>query len=122
MPSLTLSRAQDFRDTNQQLRLWLDRMTAAGAATGSAPPDCITALLSELLRAGTYLRAQPLPPPDTDPELEGELECYRRNIERLREILPSIYKQLLIERARLEAQRTRIVSATEWARASRQTL
>jgi hypothetical protein len=43
-------------------------------------------------------------------------------VEQLRELLPFIQSQLLRERARLEDQRTRVQSAAEWARASRQTL
>jgi hypothetical protein len=92
----------------------------------------MAALLSELLRAGAALRAEPIPAKgkgngndngnSNDPELDSELELYRRNVERLRDLLPSIHRQLLAERARLEAQRARVRSAAEWARASRQTL
>jgi len=132
---IALTRAGDFRDTNRQLRLWLDRLapnceTAEPGQQSSQPirqqrapsPDCITALLSELVRAGAVLRAEPLPLRGIDPELDCELDQYRRHVERLRQILPSIYNQLLVERARLEAQRARVSSAAEWARASRQTL
>jgi hypothetical protein len=133
MPTLTLTRAGEFRETNRQLRLWFDRLApnCETAEPGqqqpirqqrALSPDCITALLSELVRAGAVLRAEPLPPQGTDPELDCELGHYRRHVERLRQILPSIYNQLLVERARLEAQRARVNSAAEWARASRQTL
>jgi hypothetical protein len=40
----------------------------------------------------------------------------------LRDLLPSLHRQLLAERSRLEAQRSRVQSAAQWARASRQTL
>lgn len=88
----------------------------------SIAPELITALLSELLRVGAGLRAQPLPLKGNDPELDDELDTYRRNVERLRELLPSIHTQMLMERARIEAQWSRIHSAAQWARASRETL
>jgi hypothetical protein len=140
MPTLTFTRATstragNFRETNRQLSHWLDRLapnceTAEPGQQPSQPrrqqralsPDCITALLSELVRVGAVLRAEPLPSQGTDPELDCELDHYRGHVERLRQILPSIYNQLLVERARLEAQRARVSSAAEWARASRQTL
>jgi hypothetical protein len=122
MPSLTISRAETIRETNQRLRHWLDcTITQRGQLT-AAVPDRITALLSELSRAGAELRAQPIPAAGTDPELDRELELYRRHVEQLRVILPSIHSQLLVERALLEGQRARVLSAAEWARASRQTL
>jgi hypothetical protein len=79
-------------------------------------------LLSELLRAGMGLRAEPLPARGFDPELDEEIDQYRRHVEHLRDLLPSIHRQLLAERARLEAQRSRVQAAAAWARASRQTL
>jgi hypothetical protein len=122
MPSLTLSRAESLRGTNERLRYWFDCMITQRGQLTAATPDRITVLLSELSRAGAELRAQPIPATGTDPELDCELELYRRHVERLREILPSIHNQLLVERARLEAQRARVQSAAEWAQASRQTL
>jgi len=111
-----------LRDTNQRLRDWLDSTISASGQLAAATPDCITALLAELLHAGARLREQTIPAKGIDPELDGELVQYRHNIERLRDILPSIHSQLLVERARLEAQRARVRSAAEWAQASRRTL
>jgi hypothetical protein len=118
MPSLL----QNMRETNRRLRFWLDRMIAQPGQPAVVTPEPMAALLSELLSAGAGLRAQPIPSKGNDPELDGELEKYRFNVERLRELLPSIHSQLLAERGRLGAQRTRVQSAAEWARASRQTL
>lgn len=118
----TLSRSQIFHDTNRRLRDWLDRLRPERGALGAAAPEYIAGLLSELSRAGAELRCEPLPVQGTDPELDKELDHYRRNVELLRELMPSIHNQLLVERARLEAQRARMRSAAEWARASRQTL
>jgi len=76
-------------------------------------------LLSELLHAGQNLRTLP---GERDARLELEISVYRENVERLRTLLPSIHKALLSERARLEQERARVESATEWVRRSRQTL
>jgi hypothetical protein len=54
--------------------------------------------------------------------LELELDQYRKNVERLRTVMPSIHSVLLQERARLEQERARVESVAEWARGSRQTL
>lgn len=122
MPPLTQLRSQSLQETNRRLRAWLDSVMNASGQLSVAAPDCITALLSELLHAGAGLREQALPAKGIDPELDNELERYRRNIESVRDLLPSIHSHLLVERARLEAQRARVQSAAEWAQASRQTL
>jgi hypothetical protein len=87
-----------------------------------ATPEQMAALLSELLSAGANLREHPIPPKGDDLELDQAIENYRCSVERLREILPLIHRQLLAERARIEAYRTRVNSAAAWASASRQTL
>lgn len=121
MPSLAGSRSQNLRDTNRRLRYWLDHMAPSPSQMAVTPED-MAALLSELLRAGAELRAEPVADRANDPELDAELATYRGNVERLRELMPLIHRRLLAERARLEAQRERVRSAAEWARASRQTL
>jgi hypothetical protein len=117
-----MSLSHNLRDTNHRLRFWLESMVPGLGQPTCAMPEHMAALLSELLRAGAGLRAKPLPAKGADPELEAELEMYRSHVERLRELLPRIHDHLLAERARLEAQRTRVRSAAEWARTSRQTL
>jgi hypothetical protein len=113
---------QNLRDTNRRLSFWLDGMITGTGRQAVVVPDHMAGLLSELLRAGATFRAEPVSAKANDPELEAELETYRDNVERLREVLPSIHGQLLAERARIEAQRARVKSAAEWARASRQIL
>jgi hypothetical protein len=137
--------AQNLRNTNSRLCFWLDSLAidrptphdlAAGRAENSPfkrPPahEQMAGLLSELTRAGAWLRQLPRgndsvndPKSDVkaDPELEDELANYRKNVERVRAILPAIQRALLEERARLERERARVCSAAEWARGSRQTL
>lgn len=118
MPSLL----QNLRDTNQRMGHWLDTIVGEQGEPCAPSPEQMSAVLSELLRTGGWLRAQPLPQQDDGSELNREWQQYRRHVERLHEILPAIHRQLLAERARLEAQRAQVRAAGEWARASRQTL
>jgi hypothetical protein len=118
MPSLL----QDLRDVNRRLRVHLESIAIRQQNARAVTSQQMSALLSELLSVGAGFRAQPLPVPGNDLELDGELREYRRQVERLRDLLPSIHRELLAERARIELQRARMQSAAEWARASRQTL
>lgn len=117
--------AQTLHETNVRLRVWLDCLIPdpakanAGAAPRAATPQQMSGLLSELMRAGQWLRDVPS---DRDRALEQELDDYRKNVERLRTLLPSIQSTLLQERARLEQERARVAAAAEWACRSRQTL
>ena len=114
---------QSLRETNQRLSLWFDAIAADSCwPAATSPVEPMAALLSELLRVGAALRAQPPTEKGVDLELDAELAKYRGQVERLRDLLPSIHRQLLAERARLEAQKARVQSAAQWARASRQTL
>ena len=113
---------QNLREANGRLSFWLDSMVAVHDRPVVASPEQIAGLLSELLRAGSWLSAEPLPTTGTDGDLNLELARYRANVERLRDLMPSIHRQLLAERAHLEAQRARVQSVTAWARASRQAL
>jgi hypothetical protein len=120
MPVLAPDRlATDLHDTNSRLSFWLDSLDLDCVQPGAATPQQMAGLLSELMRAGEWLRALPR---EKDPALEHELGVYRANVERLRELLPSIQRALLEQRARLERERARVDSASEWARSSRQTL
>jgi hypothetical protein len=122
--------ARNLHETNDRLRFWLETLFPNEAPPAVATPQQMAGLLSELLRAGEWLRTG-LPRAGAsqagllqgqDPELEAELGNYRQNVERLRELLPSIQKVLLREKARLEAERAQIQSAAQWAAGSRSTL
>jgi hypothetical protein len=116
------ARSHRLRESNRQLRQSLDRVNVGCGDCRAASPEEINGLLSQLLQFGASLRAEALPAPGIDPEADAEIEQYRRNVERLRELLPAIHRQLLAERTRIEAQRARLATAEDWARASRQTL
>jgi len=121
MTTISPSPAENLRDTNRRLGSWLETIVAVPGRITIAP-ECMAALLSELLRAGSDLRSQPMPPKGIDPAWDQELDTYRQNVERLRDLLPSIHSHLLAERARIESQRARVRAASEWVRAARQTL
>ena len=129
--------AQNLRETNARLGFWLDSLVADSASSPpqarAASPQQMAELLSELMRAGVWLRDLPasgnsvagkkdkkadLP----DRAVEHELTQYRKHVERLRDLMPAIHSALLRERVRLEQERARVESAAEWARGSRQTL
>lgn len=114
--------AQNLHETNRRLRFWLDSLFPEQEPLSAAKPQQMAGLLSELLRAGEWLRRGLPREQDRDAELEAELGHYRRNVLRLRELLPSIHRVLLREKARLEAERSQVECAAEWARGSRRTL
>jgi hypothetical protein len=120
IPMLALALlTRNLRQANSRIGLLL-----AGVALNSSVPQAVTpqqmsGLLTELMRAGQWLRELPR---ENDPALEQELSAYRENVLRLREMLPRIHRALLEERTRLESERARVELAAEWARRSRQTL
>lgn len=116
--------ARQLREVNVRLRFWLENL-GPGASSGPATPIQINAVLDELLRAGAWLQSgfpSGVAQEDAKGEFEFEITEYRQHLEKLRELLPFIHSQLLQERARLEAERTRLDAAAEWASASRQSL
>jgi hypothetical protein len=122
MPALSTDLSQQLHETNCRLGFWLDSLSDSMrpvSEIAAATPQQMASLLSELMIAGQKLRALPA---KRDAGLEKEVAAYRENVERLRELLPSIHRTLLRERARLEQERARVESAAEWARRSRQTL
>jgi hypothetical protein len=123
MPQPSTNLAQQMHETNCRLSSWLDSLPVQPALPALQPraatPQQMSWLLSELLHAGEKLRTLPR---EKDAGLERELSVYRANVERLRALLPSIHSTLLRERARLEQERSRVESAAEWMRRSRQTL
>jgi TolA-binding protein len=112
--------AGSFHETNARLRFWLDTLAAHSTTeSSSASPQQISGLLAELMRAGERLRTLPAV---RSAQLQKELDQYRGNVERLRDLLPSIQRALLEHRARLEQERNRLRTAADWAHGSRQTL
>jgi hypothetical protein len=118
----------ELRESSRRLRRWVELLISASNSSSEflpssalpvPTPEQMSGVLSELLRAGEYLRSRPK---ESNPALEDELADYRRQLERLRDHLPLIHRSLLNQRARLEHERECVQAAAEWARASRQTL
>jgi hypothetical protein len=114
---------RSLRESTRRLSRWLDGLQLPSSSSGNvahaATPEQMSGLLSELLQAGEWLRSRPT---QTDAALESEVAEYRKQVVRLRELLPSIQAALLKERASLERERERVKSAEAWAHLSRQTL
>jgi hypothetical protein len=88
------------------------------AQTRVVTPEEMSDLLSWLMRAGQWLRSQPV-----DQRIQPrEITDYRTEVQRLHGLLPSIHESLLAEHGRLEQERERVRSAGEWMQRSRQTL
>jgi hypothetical protein len=120
MPIATDEVTASLHHANSRLGFWIDSLLPPGSDEPlPATPEQMSGLMSVLMQAGERLRNLPH---DTDPLLEQELGDYRRNVERLRALLPSIHSALIRERARLEQERLRVESAAEWVRCSRETL
>ncbi len=113
----------NLHEINGRLHAALDSLASDPSHPNPSPraatPQQMSGLLSQLMLAGQWLRTLPS---DRGPALEQELSTYRKNVEHLRTVLPSIHNTLLRERARLEQDRTRMQSAAAWASGSRQTL
>lgn len=113
----------NLEETTARLRTWLDqflpRTETNGLPARIIRPDEILFLLSELMRAGEWLKGAPQP---RDPQAEQQISEYRTQIERLRRLLPNLQSSLLAERARLENERERVHAASRWTHTSRQTL
>jgi hypothetical protein len=121
MPVLTpMLLAQNLHQSSDRLRFWMDSLFPDQGRPVTATPEQMAGFLSELLRAGEWLRSGV--PQEKNFELQAALDEYRKNVDRLRELLPSIHRQLLSERARLEAARFQVESAVAWARGTHQTL
>ena len=115
--------SENLHEINGRMRAVLDSLgfdsTQANFSSRAATPQQMAGLLSQLMRAGQWLRTLPL---DRGPDLERELNAYRKNVEHLRAVLPAIHSTLLRERARLEQERSQVQTAAAWAAGSRQTL
>ena len=115
--------SQRLHEANSRLAFWLDSLILDPARPDAklrpAAPQQMAGLLSEMMRTGEWMRRLP---EKRTPELERELGEYRKNVERLRDLLPAIHRSLVQERSRLDQERARVNAAAEWARRSSQTL
>ncbi len=111
--------AFDVHEANSRLTFWLNSLVLSRADTPAVTPEQMAALLSELMRAGEWMRNGQ--PQSRTRDVEETIREYRGQLERIRDLLPTIHRQLLAERARIESERSRVKCAAAWAQASRRT-
>ena len=111
--------AQLVQHACEVLAGFLELLDLAERANVPVYPEDLAATFVEIARVGEVLRADTRVPPD--PELEEALGQYRVLLERLRESMPRLHCRLLLERARLEVQRSHLEAASVWAEATRTT-
>jgi len=78
-------------------------------------------LLAELTRTAAWLR-HVAPDALEDVDLAQEVSDYRQSLEQLQILLPTIQRQLLATKIRLEAAGNHVTAARAWASASQGTL
>jgi hypothetical protein len=115
-PSGPLDALGTLRAVNENLRSALVRLRPEQTQCSSIKPEELSALVAELRRAAECVRT-----PQAQSEATAALE-YRRNLDRLRQILPGLHLRLLAEKSQLEAARTQVAAADAWACASKKTL
>ena len=113
-----IAASPDLHETNGKLRQFLEKLSTSSGAPACLSSD-LAAILAQLLRAGEWLREAG--PGGDNAALQKEIDEYRDNLERLRNLLPDVQAGLLAERARLESERAHLEAASGCARASRQT-
>jgi transposase len=114
---MPLDSVETLREINDYLRRALIGLRPERRHCSTVTPRDFSAILNQLLRAaGLRDHGEP------SAELEKELLEYRRNLERLKQLLPDLQGRLLAEKARLESARSQLTSAEVWARASKTTL
>lgn len=113
--------AEALRESTRRLADWMAALFPEGSPLSAQPasPQQMSGLLAELMKTGQRLRQEAHL---EDPALAVEVAAYRWQVERLRDRLPAIQRALVEERSRLEQERARLRSASEWARRSRETL
>jgi hypothetical protein len=111
----------ELRESNRRFRLELDALSThciEDSQAAVAQPEQIATLLTELRRFGQTLQEKSA---GIDLGLDHELTEFRTQVERLRDLLPTIHILLLRERGRLEQERNRMNLASEWIHRSSQT-
>lgn len=113
--------ASHLHESTDRIRCVLTQLLPQTPQEAAKPanPQQISDLLSELMRAGQWLRVLPA---NRDRTLEDEICAYRYEVERLRSFLPAMQTSLIAERGRLEHERERLNGAAAWAQTSSQTM
>ncbi len=118
MTTICCPQALEVDEITAHLKSVLETL-GAPASPGLLTPEQISELLSDLMRAGQCMRTMSS---GSNEELARAVGACRAQVERLREMLPTIHSALLRERARLATERERLTSIGAWAQASKQSL
>lgn len=112
---------ENLRVVNRSLQAWLARFPIERNAPMTIAPTELTDLLAALRGVSACLRSLPAANAP-DAELASEISAYRRNVQLLQQVLPSVQGRLLIEKARLQIARAHVAKAAAWAQVSQKTL
>src|SRR5207302_3734602 len=93
---------QSLHDINERLRLLLDELAPESPKFVAVRSEHLARVLAELLLAGEFLR-DGVAGAESDPELSGQIGECRKNVERLRSLLPTLHANVFDVRARLES-------------------
>jgi len=125
-PLAPLDALATLRQVNQKLRTALLRLHPERKSCSSIQPGDLSDLEAQIARAAECLQRQPAHDHSearaTKADLDRETLAYCRNLEDLRQFLPSLHVRLVAEKARLEAAKTQVAAAEAWAHARRKTL
>lgn len=117
MPSTAI---EDIRRASEKVRSLVAQMLPPSSAPATIDAQVLAGLLESMALANQWLHelAREL----HDAELEKEIAGYKRDLERLGQVLPIIQEKLLTEKARLEQARAHLEAAAAWVQASKKTL
>ena len=111
---------EDIQCASEKVRSLFARMLRSSSTLVTIDSQVLAGLLESMARANQWLGRRELGDED-ERALEKELAEYRQNLQRLRQVLPSIQGRLLTEKARLEHARAHLDSAAAWLQASKKT-
>lgn len=103
--------AQQMHETNRRLRDFLELIPQQESGPLRIGPADLTSLLAELKNVERFRKNEI----NADARLDTELAEYRKNLEDLRGLLPSLQARYIAERARLEHDRSHLQAAAGWA-------
>jgi len=115
------SAAEDLRTVNQNLCAGLVRLQSLPNPSTAISAEDFFALRTNLERAASCMCSMSA---DSRPSAEWEKEIseYRRNLERIVQVLPSFHAGLQAQKGRLEAAINHLQATATWAQASKNSL
>jgi len=118
---MPLDTLETLRQVNDNLTSALFRLSPEQKHCSTIRPQEFTDLLSEILRAAECLRRLPAKS-EVTPALEQQSLEYLGNLQKLKQFLPKLHRNLLAEKSRLETAQAHLTTAAAWAQASQKTL